>query len=758
MSAPIYCGKPLRKSELREIPPPPEPRIAYAEPHLLNTEYIALIRGKTFFAANLHGHLMPPGAPHVGLFRDDTRYLSELDLLINGHSPVVLSSTIAEGSFANRVELTVKGSLKGEGLDLPVNTVYVRREQVLELEVLHDVLHLENFHTESAKLKVEMIYDADFMDIFQVRGILRGRSGRYYAPFATENELVFLYDGLDHRVRSTTISFDPAPSEIAERTARWEIELAPLGRAQITTTVTPRSEDEASAFTMTSSSPEDISECATAAELNRDLEVPLRSLQSEFAMWQEECTLFRSNNDAFDAMLRTAVQDFYALRLTDGGDTAIAAGVPWFAALFGRDSLIASFETLILNPKLAQGTLRVLAFHQGRNRNDARDEDPGKIHHEMRSGEMAATGEIVFGLYYGSVDATPLFVILLSEYYQWTGDNAFLEEMRAPLLAAVDWLLYFGDLDGDGLIEFCRRTPEGLFNQGWKDSGDANLHADGRIAQPPIALVEEQGYAIDAFTRASALLRILGLNDQSDKLAQRAVDLRARLDRAFWMPDKKYYALALDSAKQPLEVVASNAGHLLFSNAIEREKAAGVVGNLLAQGLFSGWGIRTLSQGEKTFNPMSYHRGSVWPHDNALIAYGMARYGFRAESSLVLSALFDAAKYFRDYRLPELFCGIQRRERDVPVQYPVSCSPQAWASGAPFLILTALLGLKPDACKHELNIQNPYLPDFLTYLEIKNLRIGESRVSLEFSRQGARTFCNLTDLQGAELAVSVVYR
>jgi glycogen debranching enzyme len=236
------------------------------------------------------------------------------------------------------------------------------------------------------------------------------------------------------------------------------------------------------------------------------------------------------------------------------------------------------------------------------------------------------------------------------------------------------------------------------------------------------------------------------------------MDLRARLDRAFWMSDRKYYAMALDSAKQPLRVTASNAGHLLFSNAIEREKAACVVSNLLAQGLFSGWGIRTLSQEEKTFNPMSYHRGSVWPHDNALIAYGMARYGFRAESSLVLSALSDAAKYFRDYRLPELFCGIQRRERDEPVQYPVSCSPQAWASGAPFLILTALLGLKPKACKHELNIENPYLPDFLTYLEIKNLQIGESRVSLEFSRQGGRTFCNLADLQGAELAVSVVYR
>jgi glycogen debranching enzyme len=284
------------------------------------------------------------------------------------------------------------------------------------------------------------------------------------------------------------------------------------------------------------------------------------------------------------------------------------------------------------------------------------------------------------------------------------------------------------------------------------------LHADGRIAQPPIALVEEQGYAIDAFARSSALLHTLDLSDLSARLAQCAVDLRAHLNRAFWMPDKKYYAMALDSAKQPLRVVASNTGHLLFSNAIEHERAADVVGNLLAQGLFSGWGIRTLSQEEKTFNPMSYHRGSVWPHDNALIAYGMAVYGFRSESSLVLSSLFDAAKHFRDYRLPELFCGIQRRERDDPVQYPVSCSPQAWASGAPFLILKALLGLKPEACKHELKIQNPCLPDFLTYLEIKDLRVGESRVSLEFSRHGGRTFCNLTDVQGAELAVSVVYR
>jgi len=457
-------------------------------------------------------------------------------------------------------------------------------------------------------------------------------------------------------------------------------------------------------------------------------------------------------------MLSTSLLDFYSLQIHEGPNKAIAAGVPWFAALFGRDSLISSFQTLALNPSLARGTLRSLAARQGQVECADNDEEPGKILHELRFGEMTATGEVAFGKNYGSVDATPLFIILLSEYFQWTGDQELLEEMRSPLSAALNWLIAYGDTDGDGLIEYHRKTDKGLLNQGWKDSGDAMAHADGTPAQAPIALVEEQGYAADAFRRAAALMLLLGDPEQADRLTTRSNELMQKLDQSFWLAEDAYYAMALDRDKRPLTVMSSNPGHLLFTHTINDQRARDVVTKLMAQGLFSGWGIRTLSDEEQTYNPMSYHRGSVWPHDNSLIAFGMVRYGYKQEASAILSALFEASLHFREYRLPELFCGNQRHHRDEPVQYPVSCSPQAWASGTPIVILTALLGLKPDASSGELKIVNPRLPEFLTFLEIRDLRVGKSWLDLDFLRHGDRTSCRVVGRRGEELAVNITYR
>ncbi len=736
---------------LRDAPAPKEPRLAYPGLHLENTEILALIRGKTFLAANQTGDVMPPGHPHVGLFRDDTRYLSRLELRINGHSPIVLSSN-TEGSYVTRVEMTVKGAVHAQGLDFPVNTVYARREQVLEEETLYDLLRLQSFYTEPVRLRIDATYGADFMDIFQVRGIVRGKSGRYYEPVTTGNRIIFIYQGLDDLVRSTTISFDPLPTTISGETASWDIELAPFCTTQIICTVVPQPDgkDMASAA--------EVIEISPAPAAGDNLDATLRRLEHELESWQQECTRFRSDNDIFDAMLSTASRDFHALQIRHSGSRAIAAGVPWFATLFGRDSLIASYETLILNPTLARGTLRILAACQGQVRSDERDEDPGKVLHELRSGEMTATGEVAFGRNYGSVDATPLFVILLSEYFRWTGDMEFLREMEPHLNAAIDWLLNYGDLDGDGLIEFCRRSPKGLFNQGWKDSGEANLHADGRIAQPPIALVEVQGYTTDAYARASVLFRALESDQKAAAMIQRSHELRRLLDRAFWMPEKNYYAMALDRDKQQLKVMASNPGHLLFANAIDVTRAAQVVKGLMGSGLNAGWGIRTLSKDELTYNPMSYHRGSIWPHDNALIAYGMATYGFFEESSQICRSLYEAALHFREHRLPELFCGIQGSRRDEPVHYPVSCSPQAWASGAMFLMLTALLGIQVNAAGNEVKIVNPHLPEFLNQLAVDGLQVGASRVWLEFLRQGQRTFCNVRRREGEEISISVIYR
>jgi glycogen debranching enzyme len=738
---------------LRPILAPPEPRVRYTEPHLSNVEILALIRGRTFFVSDRSGNLMPPGAPHVGLFREDTRYLSQIELLVNGHPPIVLSAT-TEDAYASRVELTVKGSVLGEGLDIPVNTVFVHREQILESEGLHDMLQIQNFHSEKAHLVIEITYDCDFMDIFQVRGILRGKSGRYFEPLITEAQIVFVYEGLDDRVRTTALSFDPPPSKISGHTARWELDLEPRSQARIASTIVTQALSKhslPSSFISSSVSPPWMSEDERVEEHEEKLHLGLTS-------WEQDSTKFKSSNEIFNTMLCTSLLDFYSLQIPEGPNKAIAAGVPWFAALFGRDSLISSFQILALNPSLARGTLRSLAARQGQVAGADNDEEPGKILHELRFGEMTATGEVAFGRNYGSVDATPLFIILLSEYFQWTRDQELLEEMRSPLSAALNWLIEYGDPDGDGLIEYHRKTDKGLLNQGWKDSGDAMAHANGVLAAAPIALVEEQGYAADAFRRAAVLVRLLGDPEQADRLTKRSNELIQKLDQSFWLTEDRYYAMALDRDKRPLAVISSNPGHLLFTQAINSQRAGDVVAKLMAQGLFSGWGIRTLSDEEQTYNPMSYHRGSVWPHDNSLIAFGMASYGYQREASVVFSALFQAARHFREYRLPELFCGNQRHHRDEPVQYPVSCSPQAWASGTPILILTALLGLKPDASKGELKIVNPQLPEFLTFLEIRDLRVGKSWLDLDFIRQGDRTSCRVVGRRGEELAINITYR
>jgi glycogen debranching enzyme len=737
---------------LQPITAPPEPRFLYTELHLSNGESLALIRGKTFFVSDRAGNVMPPGAPNVGLFREDTRYLSQLELLVNGHPPSVLSAT-TEGAYANRVELTVKGSVPGEVLDIPLNTVFLHREQILESDGLYDIIQIQNFHSERAHLVIEITYDSDFMDIFQVRGVIRGKSGRYFEPLITETQMTFVYEGLDDRVRTTALSFSPTPARISGHTTRWELDLEPRGRAQINAAIVTQilSKDSLpSSFSDSSTLPLWMSD-------QKKLEAHEEELHLGVISWEKDCTKFNSNNELFNRMLCTSLQDFYSLQIPEGANKTIAAGVPWFAALFGRDSLISSFQTLALNPSLARGTIRSLAERRGREDCADNDEQPGKILHELRSGEMSATGEVAFGKNYGSVDATPLFIILLDEYFHWTGDLELLEEMRSPLSSAVNWLIEYGDLDGDGLIEYRRKTERGLLNQGWKDSGDAMAHADGTLAQAPIALVEVQGYAADAFRRAAALTRLLGDPNRADLLMARSNDLIQKLEQSFWLAKDGYYAMALDRDKRPLAVMSSNPGHLLFTHTVNDQRARDVMKKLMERSLFSGWGIRTLSNEELTYNPMSYHRGSVWPHDNSLIAFGMAGYGYQQEASAILSALFEASLHFREYRLPELFCGNPRHRSDEPVHYPVSCSPQAWASGTAILILTALLGLKPDVSKRELKIVNPRLPDFLTFLEVRDLHVGNSWLDLDFLRQGDKTSCRIVGRRGSELAVNILH-
>jgi glycogen debranching enzyme len=729
--------------ELIEIDPPfIEPRIAYQSNDPRKVNNLTLVDGKTFLSTSFAGDIMPPGAPDVGFFHDDTRYLSHLELKIGGQKAVVLSSS-TEKSFASQIELTIGNITLRATIELPENTVHVRREQLLSGNLFFDHLTFENFNQNAIEFRVEVTYAADFMDVFQVRGSARGKHGRYFQPLVHKDTAQFVYEGLDHRERRTVLRWHPAPQHITEpwTTAVWDIKLQPQERVRLETMVTALLQDD----------PHPRNE-------RHDFAANLKHRRQKIQDWEHESSQIVSNHEEFDSALRNAVSDFHALQIPAGREHVVAAGVPWFATIFGRDSIIASYQSLLLNPRLAIETLRVLARYQGTEMNDWRDEEPGKILHEQRDGEMANNREIPFGAYYGSVDATPLFLVLASEVFNWTADENLIRELMPALKRAITWIDQYGDLDGDGLIEYKRRSPRGLANQGWKDSWDAILHADGKLAEAPVALAEIQGYVYDAKYRMARLMRYFGDAPLADRLRREAAELAKRIEKSFWMPRTNYFAMALDKDKRKCEVISSNAGHLLFSRALKADKARAVANRLMQPDMHSGWGWRTLSSSERVFNPLSYHRGSVWPHDNSLIAHGMALYDFTRPALHTLTTLFQACLNFRDHRLPELFCGVQRRDHDVPVLYPVSCSPQAWASGALFLMLTSVLGIRPSAPDKELNIVNPALPDWLDYLQIRNLKIGRSRVGLDFSRRGDRTFCNVVDVEGEKLLVNVSFK
>jgi glycogen debranching enzyme len=720
-----------------------EPRLAHQaqEPRKVNN--LTLIDGKTFLATSVAGDITPEGASDVGFFHEDTRFLSYLEFKIDGQRSVVLSSS-TEQSFVSQIELTTGNITLRDSFDLPENTVHIRREQLLASDILFDRYTFENFNRCPVEFTVEVSYGADFVDVFQVRGVARGEHGQYFEPVMESNGLIFSYRGKDQVLRQTVVQMEPPPAEIkSERmcaTARWELRLEPLRKSSMEITVTP---------------------CVEGKESRAKLyeyEPQLEARRAAFLEFDNASTSFSSSSAVFDHLLRNAMGDFHALRIPDGEEHVIAAGIPWFATIFGRDSIIAAYQTLSLNPRLAKDTLRVLARYQASEVDDWRDAQPGKILHESREGEMTQCGEMPFGPYYGSVDATPLWLVLLSETYNWTSDDALVREMLPHAYRALDWIDNYGDIDGDGFIEYQRRSPRGLVNQGWKDSWDANMHRDGQVASPPIALCEVQGYVYDAKYRMASLLRTLGDTERADKLRREATELARRFEKTFWGAERGYYAMALDAEKKPLEVIASNPGHLLWSRIINRERARTVAQRMMQEDMFSGWGWRTMSQQEQVFNPLSYHRGSVWPHDNSLIAHGMALNELREPALRVLTALFQASLEFRDYRLPELFCGLQRRPFDDPVHYPVSCSPQAWASGAVFLILSSVLGIRPSAQRKELNIINPQLPDWLGHLHIRNLKIGNTRVGLDFTRRDHRTFCNVVDISGDKLLVNVAFR
>ena len=697
---------------------------------------LVLKHDRLFLVTTAHGDIVPPGRCSLGLFHDDTRILSHYELRLRGGPPSLLSGE-APRPYAAQVDLAVKDlPFGGDSWD-PKNAVHVRRELVLADRLL-ERLTLTSYFRDPLEYWVELAVGADFADIFEVRGWQRSARGEFMAPAWTDRELTFGYIGRDGRLLESMVRFVEPPERVSAYAARWRF-------------VLERHQPHRLEWEVAAGESRQVPYAwpATAVDGART------ALEARYRSWRRECSRWTTNVPKFDVTLRRAVDDLRALYVAVDGDDVISAGIPWYSTVFGRDSVITSLETLPLNPRIARDTLRYLARRQGAAEDPFTEEQPGKILHEIRRGEMARAGEIPHVPYFGSVDATPLWCVLLHEAWRWTGDADLVRELLPNAERALECMDRCGDRDGDGLVEYARTSEKGLINQGWKDSGDGVPFPDGRLPRGPVALVEVQGYVYDAKIRMAELFHAFGRPERAAALREEASRLRATIADRFWLEDLGTYALALDGDKQPLRTVASNAGHLLWSRASSEEHAARVAGHLLGPGLFSGWGIRTLSAEHPAFNPMSYHNGSVWPHDNALLVLGLAMYGRAREALPIVRALHEASGRADFNRLPELFCGMSRQRGVRPVRYPVSCSPQAWASGAFFMLLQAMLGILPEAPARVLHVRNPVLPDFLDELTVARLAVGGSRVSLQFRRHGDRTLAHLLELSGDPLQVRI---
>ncbi len=672
--------------------------------------------------------------------------------------PALCLSSQLSADYVAQIDFTVTSLHAGDLLGHePVNFIHLRRDMLID-DVLVDRLVLTNFLGRPVDFWVEMAWGADFADVFEIRGARRAARGAYLAPRVEDGCAVLRYDGRDGRRYATEVRLQgvaadgdgPARLEALSGTgARLNLHLEPAERVEASFLVAAGIERGAAGRRR---GPDE--ERPLPRPSGRGFEERATETHDAYASWAGRATRFRTSHEIFDVALAHAVADMKALTVHHFGEPVVSAGIPWYTCPFGRDALITGFEALLATPDLARDALRFLARLQAREEDQARDAEPGKIPHEMRFGEMAAAGEVPHSPYYGSADATPLFVILLSEYERWTADTETVDALWPAAEAALAWLDRRTEL-GDGLVEYERRTPKGLRNQGWKDSHDGVPFADGTPAEPPIALVEVQGYAVDARRRAAEMLERRGREAEAARLRTRARKQAELLDARFWMQGKGTYAIALDRAKRQVDAVTSNPGHLLFSRAVSDARAGAVTASLLGPGMWSGWGIRTLAEGQPAYNPLSYHDGTIWPHDNALCAMGMASYGLTREASEVLTGMWQAAQHFRQLRLPELFCGLPRETGGFPVHYPVACSPQAWSSAAWFLLLRASLGIFPDAPNGMLNIVAPQLPGWLDDIVLEGLRVGRALVTLRFARGRKGASAEVLDLQGGPLRVRI---
>jgi glycogen debranching enzyme len=668
---------------------------------------------ETFGVFDKFGNITAAEASEEGLFHDGTRFLSQLEILLFRRCPLLLSSTTSADNTVFVADLT-NPDLRREGpVVISRGEIHLVRTRVLGHARCAERIRVANYSLQPLDVPIAVRFDADYKDVFEVRGTRRQARGERL-PAVEGPDYIMAYRGLDGLERQTRLRCSRAPEATAAGFVEFVLHLEPRATALIELDLT----------------------CelgATAPAMSTFEELTLAAKSRVAALAGNTCDVLTSN-ETFNRWLNRSSADLQMMMTDTPHGIYPYAGIPWFSAPFGRDGLITAFELLWAAPHVARGVLAFLADTQATAYSDAADMQPGKILHEMRGGEMAALGEVPFARYYGSADATPLFVMLAHAYYERSGDRAFIDRLWPHIVAALGWMSDSGDLDGDGFIEYARRSSRGLVQQGWKDSHDSMFHADGRLAEGPIAVCEIQGYAYGAWMAAARLAQTRGESAAANEWSNRATRLRRRFDEAFWCESLGTYALALCGDKSRCEVRTSNPGHCLFTGIAEPRRAVRVCDQLMSDASFAGWGIRTVAAGEPRYNPMSYHNGSVWPHDNALIASGFSRYGFSGAASRLLTAMFDLSSAVEGHRLPELICGFERRSDEQPTLYPVACAPQAWAAGAVYLLLGGALGLHVDAPAKRITFTRAHLPRSIDWLQLSNLLIGDARVDLRLER------------------------